>query len=127
MPLSVVVFSIRRKSDGNAADLSAVKEIMSTIHAIKRPIDMVGHFQMFDYGVVLPNTGIRSAAVFAQKVQESLSQLPAAQNVVMCFGIAGIPENCKTMGQLLSAATEAKKHAESSASPVILYQNIQGL
>ncbi|MBX3077329.1 DUF4388 domain-containing protein [Candidatus Obscuribacterales bacterium] len=127
MPLSVVVFSIRRKSDGNAADLSAVKEIMSVIHSLKRPIDMIGHFQMFDYGVVLPNTGTRSAAVFAQKVQESLAQLPAAQNVVMCFGIAGIPENCKTMGQLLSAASEAKKHAESSASPVILYQNIQGL
>lgn len=126
MPLSVVVFSIRRTSDGNAADLAAVKEVMSIVNTIRRPIDMAGHFQMFDYGVVLPNTGTRSAAVFAQKLQESVAQSPISQNIVMCFGIAGIPENCKSMGQLLSAATEAKKHAESSASPVILYQNIQG-
>jgi hypothetical protein len=127
MPLSVIVFSIRRNSDGNSADLAIVKEIMAIVNQIRRPIDMVGHFQMFDYGIVLPNTGTRSAAVFAQKLQESVSQTPAAQSVAMSFGIAGIPENCKTMGQLLSAATEAKKHAESSASPVILYQNIQGL
>jgi len=127
MPLSVVVFSIRRAKDDSSAELTAVKEIMNHIATLKRPIDMLGHFQMFDYGIVLPNTGTRSAAVFAQKLQESVSHVVTNHNVVMCFGIAGIPENCKTMGQLLSAASEAKKHAESSASPVILYQNIQGL
>jgi hypothetical protein len=126
MPLSVVVFTVKRTTDGASADVLAVKEIMQIIHNIKRPIDMLGHFQMFDYGCVLPNTGTRSAAVFAQKVQESVASVTAAHNLVMCFGIAGIPENCKSMGQLLSAASEAKKYAESSGSPVILYQNMQG-
>lgn len=126
MPLSVVVFTLKRATDGASPELLAVKEIMQIINNIKRPIDMLGHFQMFDYGCVLPNTGTRSAAVFAQKVQESVAQVAATHNLVMCFGIAGIPENCKSMGQLLSAASEAKKYAESSASPVILYQNMQG-
>lgn len=126
MPLSVVVFSIKRATDGASADILVAREIMQIIQNIKRPIDMIGHFQMFDYGCVLPNTGTRSAAVFAQKVQESVAQVAATHNLVMCFGIAGIPENCKSMGQLLSAASEAKKYAESSASPVILYQNMQG-
>lgn len=126
MPLSVVVFSVKRGTDGASADILIIREIMQIIQNIKRPIDMIGHFQMFDYGCVLPNTGTRSAAVFAQKVQESVAQVAATNNLVMCFGIAGIPENCKSMGQLLSAASEAKKYAEQSASPVILYQNMQG-
>ncbi|MBX9669709.1 MAG: DUF4388 domain-containing protein [Candidatus Obscuribacterales bacterium] len=126
MPLSVMVFSIRRRQDYAAADFTVVKEIMMAMSVIKRPIDMLGHFQMFDYAVVLPNTGTRSAAVFAQKTLETVNGMTQGA-VVMNFGIAGIPENCKTMGQLLSASYEAKKHAESAASPVILYQNIQSL
>lgn len=126
MPLSVAVFTVKRSTDGATPDITVIKEVMQIIQAIKRPIDMIGHFQMFDYGLVLPNTGTRSAAVFAQKVQESVAQVIVANNLVMCFGIAGIPENCKSMGQLLSAAYEAKKYAEQSASPVILYQNMGG-
>ncbi len=130
MPLSVLVFSMKKGTDGGAADALAAREIMAVIGAVKRPIDMIGHFQMFDYAMVLPNTGTRSAAVFAQKIHEAVGSAKFSndtmnQHIVMCFGIAGIPENCRSMGQLLSAASEAKKHAESSMSPVVLYQNLQ--
>lgn len=129
MPLSLAVFSMKRKSNGETPDTATIREVISVIDANKRPIDMLGHYQMFDFAVLLPNTGTRSAAVFTQKIHEAVaahtfaSGIPAG-DIMMCFGIAGLPENCKNMGQLLSASGEAKKHAETSASPVILYQNI---
>lgn len=129
MPLSLAVFSMKRKSNGETPDTATIREVIAVIDANKRPIDMIGHYQMFDFAVLLPNTGTRSAAVFTQKVHEAVaahefsSGVPAG-DVMMCFGIAGLPENCKNMGQLLSASGEAKKHAETSAAPVILYQNI---
>lgn len=129
MPLSLAVFSMKRKSNSETPDVATIREVIAVIDANKRPIDMVGHYQMFDFAVLLPNTGTRSAAVFTQKVHEAVaahkfsSGIPVG-DIMMCFGIAGLPENCKNMGQLLSASGEAKKHAETSASPVILYQNI---
>ncbi|MBK9146063.1 MAG: DUF4388 domain-containing protein [Candidatus Melainabacteria bacterium] len=128
IPASLVVFSIRKIASEEPIVNLDVRDLMAAIASIKRPIDMLGHFQTFDYGIILPNTGTRSAAVFCQRVQDTVvssefSSGMKGSEVVLSFGIAGIPENCSSMGQLLPAADQAKKAAETSSSHLVLFQS----
>ena len=104
-----------------------VFQVMQTFSMHKRPIDVLGHFQTFEYGIILPNMGTRAAANMVQKLQASLHSIEfrsgiSGQNLLLDFGIAGIPEHCKKLGQIIPAAAQARQRAEASTANIVLYE-----
>ncbi|MBX9694082.1 MAG: DUF4388 domain-containing protein, partial [Cyanobacteria bacterium] len=127
--VSLVVLSLTRRSNGQSPDVATVHEVFELIRSLARPIDIPGHFQMFDYGILMPDSNSRSAAVLCQKILETISNSQFksridANDIAMCFGIASMPDDCRAMNQLLSAAIEAHKQARLNESPIVLFQNI---
>mgnify|MGYP001256771246 CR=1 FL=1 len=128
IPVTLAVFSIKMHEVGIELTNLDVFDIMAQITEMKRPIDILGHFQTFEYGLILPNMGSRAAANVVQKIQSAIPSVAFKSgingaSITIDFGIAGIPEHCTSMGQLIPAAAEARKRAESTSSNVMVYQS----
>lgn len=128
IPLTLAVFSISlNEADQELSNLD-VYQIMECISKMKRPIDILGHFQTFEYAIILPNMGSRAAASVVQKIQSSIPSIVFksginGHSVVLDFGIAGIPEHCSELGQIIPAAAQARVRAEGSSSNVAVFEN----
>ncbi|MEZ4490594.1 MAG: DUF4388 domain-containing protein [Cyanobacteriota/Melainabacteria group bacterium] len=128
IPVTLAVFSIKMHEVGKELTNLDIFDIMAQITEMKRPIDILGHFQTFEYALILPNMGSRAAANVVQKIQSAIPSVTFKSgingaNITIDFGIAGVPEHCTSMGQLIPAAAEARKRAESTSSNVMVYQS----
>ncbi|HEY9713290.1 MAG TPA: DUF4388 domain-containing protein, partial [Chroococcales cyanobacterium] len=134
-PISIVVFQIRVRS-GNLdpvrepLPLAALGEAVRRISRVKRHVDLMAHYETFDYALLLPNTKTAGAAVFTNRVMKALNSAPLApgidsSNLSLAFGIACIPEDTLDLSLLLSAAEVAKNAAQHSNNPVVLYRDIK--
>ncbi len=134
-PLSVMVMEMRVSTgppDFNREPLEVpvVAEVFRRISQLKRHIDLVAHYETYDYAMILPNTKSAGANVFAQRVVNALlsSPLPGgihAGKLSLAFGIACIPEDCVDLSYLLAAAEAAKAQAILLAAPVIIYRDLR--
>ena len=128
MPITLVVFGLTRNlNDPSPPDSRTIRKVMDVVKSSKRPIDILGHFQGLDFALVLPNTGTRSAAVFVQKLRDKieescLNQGGEGEAVRAVFGIAGIPENCSSIGQLVAAAGHAKRSAKTLDTEMVMFK-----
>lgn len=134
-PISVVVFQMRMAS-GNLdpvrepLPLAAVSEAVRRISRVKRHVDMMAHYETFDYALLLPNTKTSGAAVFANRIMKTLTASPLLpgmdmEKLTFAFGIASIPEDFLDLSLLLSAAEVAKNAAMNSPSPIVLYKDLK--
>lgn len=109
-------------------DVGAVAEAFRRISQIKRHVDMVCHYDTYDYGLILPNTRTAGANIFARRILKALtaSPLPGVDNsrLSIVMGIATVPDDCVDLAVLLSAAEAAKAQAVKTVSPVVLYQDV---
>lgn len=134
-PISIVVFQMRMQNSlqdpvREPLPLSAVSEAVRRISRVKRHVDMMAHYETFDYALLLPNTKASGAAVFCNRIIKTLSASPLVPGMNMellsfAFGIASIPEDFQDLSLLLSAAEVAKTAAMNSRSPIILYKDIK--
>lgn len=127
MPVSLAVFSINLEDPEKELTNLDVFEIMTCITKMKRPIDILGHFQTFEYAIALPNMGCRTAANVVNKIQATMPTIKfksgiSPHDIRLDFGIAGIPEHCSKLGQIIPAASQARKRAETSSANVVLYE-----
>ncbi len=128
-PLSLIVFEIKNRRDGGmvsdvlnsqAAGIAAMR-----IDLVKRPLDIVGHFEAVDYGLLLPNTTGSSAAFVANRILESLTATPLIKGVdrntlELAFGISCLPADGDDMESLVMAAKAAKSKAKQGQFPIVL-------
>ncbi|MBS2003357.1 MAG: DUF4388 domain-containing protein [Candidatus Obscuribacterales bacterium] len=128
-PLSLIVFEIKNRRDGSstsdvltsqAAGIAAMR-----IDLVKRPLDIIGHFEAVDYGLLLPNTTGSSAAFVANRILESLTATPLIKGVdrnslELAFGIACLPADGDDMESLVMSAKAAKAKAKSGQFPIVL-------
>ncbi|MBI2809392.1 MAG: DUF4388 domain-containing protein [Candidatus Melainabacteria bacterium] len=128
-PLSLIVFEIKNRRDGGmvsdvlnsqAAGIAAMR-----IDLVKRPLDIVGHFEAVDYGLLLPNTTGSSAAFVANLILESLTATPLIKGVdrntlELAFGISSLPADGDDMESLVMAAKAAKSKAKQGQFPIVL-------
>ncbi len=132
-PFSLVVFEMRFHQIGSEDVLEplpsgAVRELAHRIATVKRPTDLIGHYETFDYACILPNTNIAGAAMFTNRLSEVLqsepvSMLPEGARISLALGVASIPEDCRDLGLILAAAHEAKNHAKERKVPIILFRD----
>lgn len=125
-PLSIIVFELL--GDNKASLPKAVLEgIIWLINAIKRPVDIVGHYEELGYALIMPDTKAHTAAAFAERIAESINSDPLIRsveirNVKMAFGIATLPGDVDDMYSLLAAAEMARDYSYNNGSPVVMAQ-----
>ncbi|HEY9777045.1 MAG TPA: DUF4388 domain-containing protein [Planktothrix sp.] len=135
-PISVVVFQMRIYSANldpvrEPLPLSALSEAVRRISRVKRHVDLLAHYEAYDYALLLPNTKTGGAQIFANRLVKALMSEPLIPGVVdgsnlqVAFGIASIPEDFLDLSLLLSAAEVAKNAAVHGAGPVALYRDIK--
>lgn len=132
-PLSVMVMEMRVVSgppfNREPLDVPCVAEVVRRVSRLKRHIDMIAHYDQYDYAMLLPNTKTTGANTFAQRVAKALWSAPLVNgidsaNLSLAFGVACIPEDCTDLGVLLAAAEAAKSAALRAAVPIALYRDI---
>ncbi len=127
-PFTLVVFDLLvEKANGQQSmPVGAAKIALDRIKGLKRPIDILGHFETFDFALLLPQTAARSGAIVAQRILERVNAtaIPGLENAVinMAFGIAACPQHSKSAGTLLAAAAEAKKLARKTSIAIVEYK-----
>jgi len=131
VPFSFLVIAIAVRNGGQfeTAPTSIVKEIFERLSPVIRKIDVVGHFQLLDYAMLLSFTDSSAAAIMAKKFVETAAAAfrdkgfePA--DVGVAVGIASVPEDCTEPGMLIAAANEAKLRAKQTGSQIILFQSL---
>ncbi|MBI1272044.1 DUF4388 domain-containing protein [bacterium] len=132
LPFTVIVFDLWTNRGGQLEPLTVtqVAEVGLRLANIMRPIDIAAHFETLSYAIILPNTEIPSAVILCHRVFEllrskGLSAGMDPSSLVCAFGIAGVPEDCKDIGLLLSAAKVARKVAATSAMPIVCFKDLK--
>ncbi len=131
-PFCVVIFDMWMVGVGKQEPLpvQALAEANKRINNIKRNIDLMAHFETFNYALLLPNTETASAAILCHRILEVLNGSPLMMGMdqrkaALSFGIAGIPEDCRDISLLLSAAKVAKNVAQQSEFPIVMFKDLQ--
>ncbi len=137
-PMSIILFEMNRKKDHDTnqkrGDLqtmfdvlppSAVQNAAQRIGMVKRPLDILGHYEMLEYALLLPNTRTASAAYVANRILQTLTVTPLIKNLdkkslKLAFGVANLPADGDSVQQLLSAARNAKDRAVEANFPLII-------
>jgi hypothetical protein len=128
-PLSIILFELL--GDNKATLPRAVLDgIIWLINEIKRPVDVVGHYEGQGYALLLPDTKAQVAAAFAERIAESVNSDPLIRSVEirivkMAFGVATLPGDVDEMYSLLAAAELARDYSYNDGSPVVMAQNLQ--
>lgn len=132
VPFSVVLFDMRLRDAMGLQPLAGpiLNEAVRRLITVRRNLDIIAHFETFDFAAILPHTTTDSAAFFAQRVSELIMQTPLAPHIHpthihLSFGVAGVPEDCDDPAFLIAAAKEARTRAASSTIPICLFKNIQ--
>ncbi|MBX9721754.1 MAG: DUF4388 domain-containing protein, partial [Candidatus Obscuribacterales bacterium] len=76
MPLSIVVFESRIILDGSPTPqplpIPALREITNRVDSIRRPFDILAHYETFDFAVLLPGASGKAARMVGHKIAELL-------------------------------------------------------
>lgn len=142
-PMSVILFEMNRKKDHDTnqkrGDLqsmfdvlppSAVQNAARRIDMVKRPLDILGHYEMLEFALLLPNTRTASAAYIANRILQTLTVTPLIANMdkkslKLAFGVANLPADGESVQQLLDAARAAKNRAVEANFPLIISKSLK--
>jgi len=120
-PFSVVVLKIgimpKGTTLGNVATDSrrlrplpspAVKDLGKTISRIKRQIDILAHYQTFDYALLLPETGRQASGNFVDRLSDVLKvtnlQDVNEERIDFSIGCASLPEDGNNLDTVIALA-----------------------
>jgi GGDEF domain-containing protein len=113
---SVVVLRVRalqQDAAGNATEEGLpdhlLRILLARIERLKREVDLLGHFQLLDFALLLPHTNSKSAKVFADRLAGDIllcAERPEMEKIELKvrMGCAGIPDDCSDLEQLLALA-----------------------
>jgi hypothetical protein len=117
-PFSVIIFNAGVSSSNIAQGAraesleplptKAIKAMGASIAKIKRQVDLLGHFQIVYFGLVLPETDKKQAQNFAYRLSEILTEVSRTENLEgylnINIGMASVPEDCHDLNDLLTIA-----------------------
>jgi GGDEF domain-containing protein len=133
-PFSLIVFSIGQRKGGvegtvEALQMLAVRRAMQRIGLVKRAVDMLGHWETFDYAMLLPNTNSTAASALAHRIADVLREAPLSsdldsRSLALAFGVATVPEDCQELDKVIIAARKARDKAKFTQQRVVLAREI---
>jgi hypothetical protein len=103
-----------------------LRDIFARLNNLKRKVDVLGHYEMLDYALLLPFTAASAASMVAKRLVETVSSSSLDRGydprvMRIAIGIASVPEDCRDISMLLAAAKEAKRRAKQSGSPIVTF------
>jgi diguanylate cyclase (GGDEF)-like protein len=133
--MSVLIFEMRElaKADDLVRRVSlssdAISDATMRISKCKRHTDIVAHYELNDFAILLPNTASGGTRVFANKIIKSLTASPLAgtqgKKLSFSFGSASMPEDFKDLGMLLGAAEMAMTQARQTAKSLVMFKELK--
>lgn len=131
--LSVIIFEMKTVRQGsvtvreplNAENVNAFGKRLSLI---KRPLDLLAHYENNDFAILMPNTSSHGASVFATRVVETFRKDPLetanGSDVALTMGIAGMPDDFLDPPYLLAGAEAAKQEALRSNLSIVQFKDL---
>lgn len=103
---------------------------MQRIGLVKRQVDQVGHYETFDYAILLPNTNSMAAGALANRIVSVLLEAPLSsdmdsRSLALAFGVATVPEDCQELDKLIVLAKRARDRAKQGQNRVVLARDVQ--
>lgn len=123
--LSLMLFDYLSKNEDKVLSTQVLEPIVWLINEIKRPIDIVAHYEEHGLAIMLPNMKSRAAVFFAERIAERIGSDPRllsveTKNISASFGVATVPSDVDDVLSLLTAAelacAEARKRNAHVAS-----------
>jgi GGDEF domain-containing protein len=100
--------------------IRAVRAMGQTIARIKRQIDVLAHYEMLDYALLLPETNRTSAENFANRLSDVLKYTAfediEASYVDFAIGLACVPDDCQDLESLIALAHSRVDAYEKSST-----------
>lgn len=134
LPFSLVVFSLGQRKGGDdgpveALQMLGIRRAMQRIGLVKRSVDILGHYETFDYAILLPNTNAAAAGALANRIADVLREAPLAsdmdsRSLALAFGVATVPEDSVDLDKLLNAAKNARDEAKKGKKRVVLARDL---
>jgi GGDEF domain-containing protein len=134
-PFSLIVFSMgQRKGEPGAGmveslQMLAVRRAMQRISLVKRQVDMLAHYETFDYAMLCPNTNAAAASALATRIADVLREAPLSSDMdirglALAFGVATVPDDGQEIDKLLAVAKKARDRAKQSNQRIVLAREI---
>ncbi len=137
LPFSILVFSMntldhQHNDEPKALPIQAVREIAVRIRAVKRELDLLGHFEQQHFALLLPHTDLCGAAQLVERLERLISGDPLmntihSQQIRAHFGAAAIPEDIDDPNLLLAFAKQAMEQARQKRTTLALFRDSNSL
>jgi len=135
-PMSLIVFEMNRQrsaeQQGGTDMLAPHVEAIAAqrIELIKRPLDILGHFETLHYGLLLPNTTAAQAAYIANRALQIITATPLAKgidknNLRLAFGISSIPTDGDDLHSLVVEAKAAMAKARDGIFNIVMAKSLK--
>lgn len=113
---SIVFFELKNKSE--SLSNKALQQMAECFGSLKRKFDILGHYLMLDFIMVLPLRTDEEAHEFVQEfvtkiTQCELDSVKSVDDLKFADGIASVPADRDDLAKLITAAKEAKDHCLS--------------
>ncbi len=132
-PLSLIIFGMNKASNLPLGGLDLINKqetlvALRKIVAIKRPLDLFGHFETIDYALLLPDTTVETACQIAQQMAEILKSQPLSAELKpdllkLSFGVGNIPRDGTTLESLIVLTKKALQQSKSGDFVVVRASN----
>jgi GGDEF domain-containing protein len=129
-PLTIVLFDISKRSNQieGSFDLVGPREALVAIQRIellKRPLDLICHFETTSYALLLPNTVDSSGAFLANRIMQALTAAPLStsldrKHLHLAFGVASVPADADSIELLIKSGKAALSKARNGDFPVVV-------
>jgi GGDEF domain-containing protein len=129
-PVTLVVMELSKRSQELESGLDLIGQqeaavALKRIELLKRPLDILGHFETLNYALLLPNTRASQGAYLANRCLQAITSVPLSsgldrRNVHVAFGIASIPADADDIESLLIAAKGALSKATEGDFPIVV-------
>jgi GGDEF domain-containing protein len=130
-PFLLLVMEVFYRQDRHVipAPIELLRDLFSRLNSIKRKIDTFGHFETLDYALLLPYTDSSAGTMIAQRIIETIMVAAKERGIdpsaiQIAIGVAGIPEDCKDLPNLIAAAKEAKNRAKQTNTAIVVCKNM---
>ncbi|MBU6454772.1 MAG: DUF4388 domain-containing protein [Cyanobacteria bacterium REEB67] len=106
--LDLAIYPFDEGGTPQPLSLEAARAVAERLGKLKRKTDIFAHYETFGFALLLLETDGESARTFAARLVKALTAEPLGgilrQQVVAKFGVACIPDDCTTLGSLLTRA-----------------------
>jgi len=98
---------VRRKEKIEPVPIQALQEVVDRVNRLIRRTDTLFHYETLGFAILMPETGLESARIFALRLAEILMSKHLAQEkdsfpIVASVGFAAIPDSCESLGALMA-------------------------